>query len=95
MCLLDEVAGVEGDDWATMMRVLLQVSLRAAHVQTNNFAILTIGQCTSHCLEPNARWELKRMAKQLLPLTTQVNVSGLRVQGQGFRVKGSGFRVQG
>ncbi len=42
MCLLDEVSGVQGDDWAAMMRVLLQVSLGAAHVQANNFAILTI-----------------------------------------------------
>ncbi len=29
MCLLDEIAGVGGGDWAAMMRILLQVYARA------------------------------------------------------------------
>ena len=29
ICLLDEIAGVGGGDWAAMMRILLQVYARA------------------------------------------------------------------
>jgi hypothetical protein len=65
---------VGGGDWAAMMRILLQVHTRTAFASEPNFTALTIRQCTSHCLEPHAQWELKRMAKQLMPLMTQVQI---------------------
>jgi hypothetical protein len=40
-------------------------------------------QGTSQCLDAQARWELKRMAKQLMPLMTQVIESTARA-GSGF-----------